>query len=274
MARLFSSSNPVLNNEDAFREFYGSPEVARPTTATLQGIVNRTGLLVLIAVIAGAAGYQLLAMMPSLVWISSIAAFVIALGFGFMITGKPQLAKIAGPIYAIVEGIFLGSFTALADRIVEGQGLVVMGGVGVQAFVITASAFAATLGLYKAGILKATPGFKKFIYIATGGIMVAYIVSFALSFAGISVPLISFGAAVSEQGLMGFLGLGINLLILAVASLMLVMDFDRVEKIVGAGVSRDYEWFAAFGLLVTLAWIYFEAVKLVVRLAVLFGNRD
>jgi uncharacterized YccA/Bax inhibitor family protein len=269
---MLTSSNPMLANDDAFRDYYGAE--ARPDVATYSGVINKTGLLVTIAVIAGGVGYSLLHKMPSLIWISAIAAFVICLGMCFVVRGKPQLAKVLGPIYAIVEGVFLGAFTAVADEILAAQGLEVAGGVGVQAFIVTAAAMGSVLFLYRTGIVRPTKRFMAVIGVATGAIMLAYLATFILAIFDIRLPLISFASAVQDQGLMGFLGLGINLLILLVASLFLVIDFKLVEDNVNAGAPKYMEWYCAFSLLVTLAWIYYEAVKLVLRLAVLFGNRD
>jgi uncharacterized YccA/Bax inhibitor family protein len=133
---------------------------------------------------------------------------------------------------------------------------------------------ASMLLLYKTGIVRPTDRFKAIIGVATGGIMLAYLVSFVLSIFWQPLPLISFASAVQDKGAMGFLGLGINVLILGIASLWLVIDFGTIEDNIKAGAPKSMEWYCAFGLLVTLAWIYFEAVKLVVRVASLFGNRN
>ncbi|MHC4419626.1 MAG: Bax inhibitor-1/YccA family membrane protein, partial [Planctomycetota bacterium] len=98
---MWQSSNPALRNDNAFNEVYGR-FAERADTITLQGVVNRTGLLVLIAVAAGGGGYALVGTMPSILWISCIAAFIVSLGVYFVIHGKPALAPVLAPLYAIV----------------------------------------------------------------------------------------------------------------------------------------------------------------------------
>ncbi len=271
---MLNSSNPALTSADAFEQAYGHMTGARTDVTTLSGVVNKTAILLVIAIAAGAGGYSLLQSMPSILWISAIAAFVICLGMGFILGGKPQLSPYLAPVYAIVEGVFLGAFTALADQILASRGLQVGGGVGVQAGVITASCAISMLLLYKVGLIKPTRRFQAVIGTLTGAIMIAYLLNFVLALFGKPLPLIGFASAASATGTMGLIGLGINIFILVVASLFLVIDFKLIEDNVQRGAPRYMEWYCSFALLVTLAWIYYESVKLVMRLAVLFGGRE
>lgn len=276
---MWQSSNPILaNNDDAFSQYYGNKSFlagaeAKSNVTTLQGVVNKTAILVGIAVACGAIGYSVFANYPQVYWISGIASLVICLGIGMVLRGKPSLAPIYAPIYAVTEGVFLGAFTAIADSILASRGLAVAGGVGVQAFIVTAAVMTSMLLLYKARIIRPTETLKSVICVATGGIMLAYLVSFALSFFWQPLPLISFYSAVNSSGPIGFLGLGINLFILGIAALWLVIDFKEVEDRVADGSPKYMEWYCGFALLVSLAWIYYEAVKLIVRVAVLLGDR-
>ena len=270
---MWQSSNPALNNNSAFSQIYDKDMfAAKANVTTVAGVVNKTSLLVVITVAAGGCGYALLQSMPSILWISSIASFVICLGFYFLLAGKPQLSPIVAPIYAIVEGVFLGAFTALADNILDSRGLAVSGGVGIQAFIVTASAAGSMLFAYRTKLIRPTRTFQAVIVTLTGAVMLAYFVSFILSWIWQPLPLISFASAVN--GMMGLLGLGINIFILVLASLFLILDFKLIEDRVQSGAPKYMEWYCGFALLVTFAWIYFEAVKLVIRLAVLFGGRD
>lgn len=277
---MWKSSNPALTRGDALRgdafsEYYGKSLYAdRPNTTTLSGVVGKTSLLLTIAIVTGAVGYAVTVAFPPALFISWLASFVVTLGLFFFISGKPETSPVVAPIYAVVEGFFLGAFTSLADSILASRGLSVAGGVGLQAMIITLSAMVSMLGLYRAGIIKPTKTLQAILVTATGAIMLAYLVSIVLGLFGMSLPLISFASAVQDKGLMGFLGLGINILILVVASLWLVFDFKLIEDKVAAGAPKHMEWYCGFALLVTLAWIYFEAVKLVVRLAILFSGRD
>lgn len=271
---MWASSNPTLANDDIFQKVYQSPAAPRTDVTTLQGVANKTVLLVSVAIVAGALGYSVFTVFPAALWIGCIAALITGIGVCIVLTGKPHLAKALAPVYAVVEGFFLGAFTCLADNILADRGLSVMGGVGLQAFIITAASVGSMLALYKMRILQPTQKFKAVITTATMAIMVAYLVSFVMSLFGATMPLISVGAAVSEHGTMGLLGLGINLFILVIASLWLIIDFGMIEEKVNAGAPKVMEWYCGFALLVTLAWIYFEAVKLVLRIAILLGNRD
>jgi uncharacterized YccA/Bax inhibitor family protein len=109
--------------------------------------------------------------------------------------------------------------------------------------------------------------------VATLGIMLTYLVSFVMSLFGASMPFLSIGSAM-EGGNAALIGLGINLLVLVVAALWFVVDFRQIEEMVAAGAPKQMEWYGAFGLIVTLAWVYLEALKLAFRLAMLFGRRD
>jgi uncharacterized YccA/Bax inhibitor family protein len=270
---MLQSSNPALRNENVFNEVYGS-FAERADTITLQGVVNKTGLLVLIAVAAGAGGYSLVGAMPSIVWISCIAAFIVALGVYFVIHGKPSLAPFVAPVYAVVEGVFLGALTGALDGVLAQMGYAAAGGLALQAFVITISILVAMLALYSVRILRPTQTFVSVIKVATVGIMITYGLSFVLYlFFGATLPFVSLSSAFAG-GTAGLIGLGINVFILGVASMWLIIDFGLVEQRLAEGGPKYMEWYCGFALLVTLAWIYFEAVKLAFRLAILFGGRD
>jgi uncharacterized YccA/Bax inhibitor family protein len=115
---MWTSTNPALANDDAFNQFYGKAMFKeRSNAATLQGVVGKTAILTIIAIAAGAAGYAMVQQYASILWISNLAALVICLGIGFVIGGKPQLAVYLAPVYAIVEGVFLGAVTAAVEWI-------------------------------------------------------------------------------------------------------------------------------------------------------------
>jgi uncharacterized YccA/Bax inhibitor family protein len=281
---MFQSSNPALPQDDSFAQYYGEMAGARPDVATLGGVVNKTAFLVLLACLAGAGGYALVGTMPSITWISAIAAFVIVLGVGFVMRGNPKLAPILSPIYAVVEGLFLGSLTgaldsvlrsmpAMTDTVAAGEAAGATVSLAMPAFLITMSVMIAMLGLYAARIIRPTERFKAVVSTLTIGIMLTYGLMFILALFGVQMPFLSLGSAF-QGGVAPLIGIGLNVLILGVAALVLIIDFGRVEDIVKSGAPRYMEWYAGFALLVTLAWIYYEAVKLVFRLYVLFGSRD
>lgn len=275
LGSALQSSNPALNNGDAFEQFYGSLAEKREEVTTLQGVVNKTTLLVGVAVVAGAGGYALVEVFPNIMWISAIAAFVIALGFFWKLRGNPALAPVLAPIYAVIQGVFLGAMTGALDRVLIAYRPenVMAGGLALQAFVITISIVLAMLGLYYARILQPTRMFKSVVVTLTLGVMVMYLLSFLLSFFGVWMPLISLQEAFTG-GTGAWIALGVNVLILGLASLWLIIDFGLVEEKVNQGAPKHMEWYCAFALLVTLAWIYFEAVKIAFRVAMIVGNRD
>lgn len=269
---MFETSNPALRNDNVFNDVYGRL-AGRTDTITLQGVVNKTGFLVLLTVAAGAGGYALVGALPSAAWISAIAAFIISLGVYFVIAGKPALAPFVAPVYAIVEGVFLGALTGALDAMLAKRGYAAAGGLALQAFVVTISVLIAMLALYSFRILRPSRTFVSVIKVLTVGIMITYVLSFGLSFFGLSVPFVSLGSAFAS-GKAAWIGLGLNVFILGVASLWLIIDFKMVEELVAGSGPKHLEWYCGFALLVTLAWIYFEAVKLAFRLAVLFGGRE
>ncbi|MFO0872810.1 MAG: Bax inhibitor-1/YccA family protein [Phycisphaerales bacterium] len=268
------SANPALTNENAFNPFaYGDGRVAPSNVCTMSGVIGKTALLVTIAMIAGAGGYWWFLRNPGTLWIASIAAFIVSMGIFFVMYGKPQLSKVFAPVYAVTQGAFLGGFTAIAEQILANSGRAVPGGLAFQALVATFGVFAAILILYQTGMVRPSRRLAAIIGVATLGIAITYLLSFVLSFFGIQMPFINLGSTL-DTGRAGFIGLGLNVLILGVAAFSLVMDFGRIEANVQAGAPKYMEWYSGFALLVTLAWIYFEAVKLIMRLAVLFGRRD
>jgi uncharacterized YccA/Bax inhibitor family protein len=280
---MFNSSNPALANDDAFQEYYGA-QAERSSVATIQGVVNKTTLLVLIACIGGALGYKLVATIPSITFISAIAAFVVVLGVGFVLHGKPALSPYLAPVYAIIEGVFLGSLTGVLDSVLAGmpalEGAVAEGtaagktvSLAMPAFLITMGVMLAMLGLYYTRILQPTRKFVAVVSTLVGGIMITYLLMFVLALFGVQMPFLSLGSAFGG-GWAPLVGIGLNVLILGVAALVLIIDFGRVEQIVSSGAPKYMEWYGGFALLVTLAWIYYEAVKLVFRLYLIFGSRE
>jgi uncharacterized YccA/Bax inhibitor family protein len=266
------SSNPVLANDDAFGRFYGAMAGERPTTVTLQGVVNKTAILVGVAVLTGAGGYAVAGVFPSAVLVSWIVALIVAIGIFFKLRGNPMHAVYLAPVYAAVQGFFLGALTGMLDGWLAALGYAA-GNLALQAFTITIAVTLAMLGLYYARILQPTRKFAAVVSTLTVGIMITYALSMVLWLFGISMPLIDLGAAMGG-GTSAWIGLGLNLLILGVASMWLIIDFGLVEEKIQQGAPRQIEWYCAFALIVTLAWIYYEALKLAFRLALMFGNRD
>ena len=283
---FMTSSNPALSpqnlanarNPYAYDEAPdGQPlsaSVSRPTTATVQGVINKTAMFTAIAVAGGFAGAALVSIFPGIMWITAIAAMIVVFGMYFVVTKNPGIAMVIGPVYALIEGVFLGAFTVTIDSILVSQGINIAGGVALPAFIITISIMLSMLALYYARILRPTKMFVSIVSTATLGIFIMYMLGFVLMlFGGPTLPFIGLNEAFTG-GTPALIGLGVNLLILGVASMWFIIDFGMIDDAVSSGAPKKMEWFLAFALLVTLAWVYYEAVKIVFRLAMLFGNRD
>ncbi|MEE2906682.1 MAG: Bax inhibitor-1/YccA family protein [Planctomycetota bacterium] len=267
---LTESSNPALKHEELFAPISGAE------TASISGVVNKTAFLTIIAVIGGVIGVwiaQQIAISRGVLIGWSLGTAVVTIGLYFAAIRNPMRAVALAPIYALIQGAFLGLITMLIDNWLKSSGYVVAGGVALQAFVITLAILVSMLTLYYFRVLQATPMFTRVVSTLMLGIFIAYAVSFVLYLFGIYVPFISvFTTPTSGSGI--WIGLGLNVFILLVASLMLIVDFKLVEDHVKAGSPKRIEWFLGFTLLVTLAWIYYEAVQLSARVAILAGGRD
>jgi uncharacterized YccA/Bax inhibitor family protein len=156
---------------------------------------------------------------------------------------------VTAPVYAVLEGLFLGGISAFYEA--QFQGIVI------QAVGLTFGTLAALLLAYKSGMIRATENFKLGVAAATGGIMLVYLVSLGMSFFGMRMPYLH------ESGP---LGIGISVFIVVIAALNLVLDFDFIEQGAAQGAPKYMEWYAAFGLLVTLIWLYLEILRLLSKL--------
>ena len=254
---LTESTNPALRHGEVFTPVTGAE------TASIQGVVNKTAMLTVIAVIGGLGG---VALAPSLgqgaMLAVVIAAALITLVLYFAAIAKPMASVVLGPIYAVIQGCFLGIFTYMIDSWLAANDWAVAGGVALQAFVITLAILASMLILYTTRIIQPTRKFQAVILTCVVGIALAYLISLPLYLFGIQTPLY----AMSESG-GSLLGIGLNLFILVIASLMLIIDFGIIEQKIKSGAPKRMEWFCGFILIVALAWIYIECVQLLARLA-------
>ena len=241
MASFMRTSNPALN-EKAFKG-----QVAVGDAMTLQGTVNKTGLLLLCVVATAAWTWGLAhSNTPEAVypWMAGgvVGGFVVALVTIFKKTWSPFTA----PMYALLEGLALGGISAIFEKTYPG--------VAIQAVGLTLGTLFVMLLAYKTGMIRATQGFKIGVIAATGGIAVFYLIEMALSFFfHIQVPAIN-GS--------GPWGIAFSLFVVIIAALNLVLDFDMIETGVNGGAPKYMEWYGAFGLMVTLIWLYLEILRL------------
>jgi uncharacterized YccA/Bax inhibitor family protein len=270
---ILASSNPVLSDSSLDRMLASGGRAMASSTASVQGVMAKTGLCTILAVGAGAAGYSLVATYPALLWISAIAGAVVSLILFFAMMATPKAAMIGAPIYSITQGVFLGALSFLLEQILLSRGIEAVGGLALQAFVITGSLMATMVALHTFGIIKAGPRFQSVLMLVTIGVGVMMLVSFLVSLFGVRLPFLDLGEAFNG-GTAAWVGLGLNVGILILASLWLLVDLAQIDEAVAAGAPKNLEWMLAFGLIVTLAWVYLEALKLAFRVAAMFNSRD
>ena len=182
---------------------------------------------------------------PVVAMIGVIVGFIAVIALYF----KPHLAKFLGPVYAIAEGFFVGSISKVFESM--------WSGIVLQAAGATLAVFAVMLLLYNTKIIKVTDKFRRTVIFATLGIMVLYLGSFIISL---------FGGSVSFINDASLIGIGFSVLVCGIAAMNLALDFDFIERGSKAGLSKDYEWVAAVGLLVTIVWLYLEILRLLAKL--------
>ena len=182
---------------------------------------------------------------PMLAW----GGLIVGVGLTFLLMFKPHLAKFIAPVYAIAEGFFVGAISRAYENIYDG--------LVVQAAGMTLAVFAVMLVLYRTGVIKVTERFRKIVVTATIGVMVFY---------GVSMLISLFGGSVSFLSSPSLLGIGFSVLVAGLAAFNLALDFDFIEKGSKQGLDKNFEWFAAFGLLVTIIWLYLELLRLLAKL--------
>ena len=236
-------SNPILN--DRFTE---NERVLQGEPMTVNGTLQITAFLAVILVAAAAfvwsrftLGYTDIGVM--LTFGGAIVGFVLALIVAFTKT------KFLVPVYAACQGLFLGGLSATMEASYPG--------IVSQAVVGTFAALFSMLILYRAGVIKCTDKFRSVIFISTASIAVVYLVNLIGHFFGYSVPFINSSSNI---------GIGISLLVVVIAALNLIIDFDFIERGAQNFLPKDYEWYGAFGLMVTIVWLYVEILRLLAKM--------
>jgi uncharacterized YccA/Bax inhibitor family protein len=250
---LFKTSNPALSDKTfnglSDSRYGGAIDAAN--SMTLSGTVNKTGILLVCAIAtAGWTWHQFLqtrdiADVAPLIMAGVIGGFICALVTIF----KKEWSPVTAPIYALLEGLALGGISAVVDLRYPG--------VGIQAVGLTFGTLFALLLIYSSGLIKVTQKFRLGIVAATCGIALFYLLEIILSFFGIQF------AAINGSGI---IGIGFSLVVVAIAALNLVLDFDFIERGVQCGAPKYMEWYGAFGIMVTLVWLYLEILRLLAKL--------
>jgi uncharacterized YccA/Bax inhibitor family protein len=242
------TGNPALSDNT----FTAVGRVARSEAAmTVQGTANKAMLLLLCVLVTASWTWSLYyrSMNPQVVtpWVvvGAIAGLIVALVTVF----KQTWAPITAPLYALLEGLVIGGVSALFEA--QFPGIVI------QAVGLTFGTCLALLLAYKSRLIRATENFKMGVVAATGGIFLFYLLTMILGFFGIRMPLMYGNSWAS---------IGFSLVVVIIAALNLVLDFDFIEQGAAGGAPKYMEWYGAFGLMVTLIWLYLEMLRLLAKL--------
>lgn len=250
---LFNSSNPTLSE----KAFHRSAGISGSGTMSFRGTLNKFGFLFLM-------------MMATAFYVwneasvgNSIQGYVMGGAIGGLIVAivlmfKPQLAQYLAPAYALLEGLVIGAISAIYNDAFSQ----VAPGIVMQAVALTFGTTIAMYLLYSFGIIRVTERFRSIMFAAVGGIALFYFITFILSLFGVQMNFLHNGSPMS---------IGISLVITGIAALSLLLDFDRIQQGSAMGAPKHMEWYCAFGLLVTLVWLYVEILRL---LSNIYGRRD
>jgi len=247
------SGNPIIRSS-AFQESTSSEE-----RMTLEGAVNKTGILLFLTVLSSAISWNFQGPLMSLIAmigiftgsIAAIATFGFYMFFiGWIVEPRPYRAPKTAPIYAIGMGFMIGMISQQAEAMFPG--------IVIQAVSLTFFVAASLLFAYKTGIIRPTQNFVLMVFAASLGIFLTYFFNFIFS-------LIT-GSSFSIFTDTGWMGIGVSLFIVAIAALNLVLDFDIIEQSEEQGAPKHMEWFGAMALVATLIWLYIEILRLLMKL--------
>ena len=238
---MMRSGNPALN-----KKTFENLTNTSGGVMTLDGAVNKTAISLLLLMCA--AYYTYSSQNLSLIWPGFIGGFIVAMITIF----KKEWSPVTVPVYAVLEGLALGGISSVYAH--EYTGIVQ------QAIFLTFGIFATLLFAYKTKVIKPTENFKLGVFAATGGIAIVYLASFIMSMFGS-------GMSIMSPDNSSWMSIGFSLFVVVIASLNLVMDFDFIEEAAESGAPKYMEWYGAFGLLVTLVWLYLEILRLLAKLS-------
>lgn len=244
---LMKTSNPALNRMGFSQD---AQIVDSASAMTLQGTINKTGVLFILLAISATFTWNKFRSDPTgmampIAGAAAIGGFIVALVTIF----KKDWAAFTAPLYAILEGLFLGAISALFEARYHG--------IAIEAVGLTFGVLLAMLIAYSSGLIRPSENFKMGIVAATGGIALLYLATILLGIFGVQIPYI-YGN--------GPIGIAFSLFVVGLAALNLVLDFDLIESAVAARAPKYMEWYGAFGLMVTLIWLYLEILRLLAKL--------
>jgi len=240
------TTNPALSTK-VLKQFGRPGEIYRGEPMTVEGAVNKTAFLLFLVAVPAAwlwtEVFRTQALDTAAPWM--VGGLVGGLVAAIVTILKKEWAPVTAPIYAACEGLAIGGLSAVLE--LQYRGIVI------QAVALTFGTMLCMLVAYRTGVIRVTDKFRLGVVAATGGIALLYVMTFVLGLFHISVPFV-FGG--------GTAGIVISLVIVGVAALNLVLDFDFIDQAAQAGAPKYVEWYAAFGLMVTLIWLYLELLRL------------
>ncbi len=245
---LFKSGNPTLTE----KMFQSSLTGERQDVMTVKGTLNKFGFMFLMVMASAFFSWYSFGKgvdVTPYMWTGAIGGLVVALVIVFKKTWAPFLA----PAYALLEGLFVGAISAYYNYAFAEKAPFII----VQAVGLTFGVALAMFVLYNMRVIRATETFKSIIITATAGIAIFYLITIVLRFFSIDIPFIHQGST---------FGIIFSLIVVGIAALNLILDFDMIEKGSDAGAPKFMEWYGAFGLLVTIVWLYLEILRLLAKL--------
>lgn len=255
------TSNPALRTDTFAQTARGALRGSSSEVMTVDGAINKTGILAFLLVCSAAfvwslayktsgyGGVPAVQQNPGIVFPWMIGGAIGGLILAVITSFKPIWAPYTAPGYAVLEGFFIGGISAMMESRFPG---IVM-----QASLLTMGTLVSMVMAYKAGLIKATEKFRSGMMMAIGGIFCMYMMSFILGFFGVSMSFLHDSSPLS---------IGISLVVIVVAALSLILDFDLIETGAQQGAAKYMEWYSGFALLVTLVWLYVEFLHLLSKI--------
>jgi uncharacterized YccA/Bax inhibitor family protein len=245
--RAMRSSNPVMTG----RIYEKAGSALSDNVMTINGTINKIRLMLLLVIVSASYTWNLvLGDDPSRVGILAIVGGIGGFIMAIVTVFSPKSSPYTAPVYAMLEGMFLGAISAVINARYPG--------IAFQAVLLTIGTLFTMLFLYRSGTIRATPKFRRGVMMATGAVFFAYMISWIMSLLGMPMGFMHSS---------GPLGILISLVIIVIAAMNLILDFDFIEKGSQMGAPKYMEWYGAFGLIVTLVWLYIEFLRLLSRFA-------
>ncbi len=239
----------TARNSDDIRTYQDRSFIAEPMT--VNGAINKTFILFGCLLLAAMYTWSLMmgGFMDKAVMLcygGAIVGFILAMVIVF---SNARGIKFLAPAYAVAEGFFVGGISAMFEAS--------WSGIVMQAVTATFAALVSMLLLYRLNVIRATEKFRSVLLISTASIAVIYLIQIIASFFGRGIPQIFTASPI---------GIGFSIIVVAIAALNLIIDFDFIERGADCLLEKKYEWYGAFGLMVTLVWLYLEILRLIAKL--------